>query len=91
MYDKRDILLNAFRPARSWEDNYSPFDWFIISCPATVHACVHKDTVYVFVTESVHIMFCIQNNFLVTKIQNFGNYSQESNQNILYPILTILA
>ena len=44
------------RPVNSWEDNYWPFDWFTISFPANVHACVHKDTVCALVTESVHII-----------------------------------
>lgn len=44
------------RPANSWEDNYRPFDWFIISFPASVHACVHEDTVCALLTESVHII-----------------------------------
>jgi len=44
------------RPAKSWDDNYSPFEWFIISFPANVHACVHEDTVCALVTESVHII-----------------------------------
>ena len=37
----------------------------------------------------VSTLLNIQNNFLITKIQYFGNYSQEPKQKILHPILTI--
>jgi hypothetical protein len=36
----------------------------------------------------VSTLCCIQNNFLVTRIQHFGNYSQEPKQKILHSILT---
>jgi hypothetical protein len=38
----------------------------------------------------VSTLFRIQNNFLITKIQYFGNYSQEPKQKILHPILTFV-